>query len=444
MSNQKNKSEIQNQESGVDDIAKIPDSKFSDSKLITCLGKEFNSEDERREYFRNELRTKLPELKKIEGFPIGEDEDIINLSDPPYYTACPNPWLNDFIAEWEREKIELEKQGKRLPELYKSGIGNRESGINSDSSNSDSALNDSRFFHVDEPYASDVSEGKYHPLYLKHPYHTKVPHIAIMKYILHYTQPGDIILDPFAGTGMTGVATQMVQNPDLQTKPLLESELKKEGTHPIWGARLSICGDLSPAASFIAYNYNYPLEPEYASEKINGILNDISKEYDWMFQTNHIGSNKKGKINFVIWSDVFLCSNCSGEIVFWNDAVDIPNGIVKEEFNCPQCNSLLTKKSVNRKFRTYFDQELQQTVRQSMQIPVEINYSLGSKKFKKVPDQDDISLIEKIESFKIKNWFPLNEIIKGEKTGEPIKLGLNYVHQLYSKRNLIILSVVLH
>jgi hypothetical protein len=74
------------------------------STPVTCLGKTFASEEERREYFRNELRAKLPELKKIEGFPIGEDGDIINLSDPPYYTACPNPWLNDFIAEWEKEK----------------------------------------------------------------------------------------------------------------------------------------------------------------------------------------------------------------------------------------------------------------------------------------------------------------------------------------------------
>ena len=42
------------------------------------------------------------ELKKMEGFPIGEDDDILNLSDPPFYTACPNPWLNDFIDEWEK------------------------------------------------------------------------------------------------------------------------------------------------------------------------------------------------------------------------------------------------------------------------------------------------------------------------------------------------------
>ena len=44
---------------------------MSKQDKIICLGKEFASDDERRNYFRSELRSKLPELKKIEGFPIG-------------------------------------------------------------------------------------------------------------------------------------------------------------------------------------------------------------------------------------------------------------------------------------------------------------------------------------------------------------------------------------
>lgn len=115
------------------------DDEFEETKIVpdkvVCLGMEFPSEDARREYFRAELRKKLPELKQIEGFPIGEDDDIINLSDPPYYTACPNPWLNDFIEEWEKEKVELEKEGKRKAN-----------------------------FEVKTPYAADVSEGKNNPI----------------------------------------------------------------------------------------------------------------------------------------------------------------------------------------------------------------------------------------------------------------------------------------
>ena len=126
---------------------------------VTCLGMAFANDDERRSYFRAELRKKLPELRHIEGFPIGSDDDIINLSDPPYYTACPNPWLNDFIAEWEEEKKQLEAEGKRSAD-----------------------------FEVTEPYAADVSEGKSNPIYNAHTYHTKVPFLAIMRYIMHYTQ----------------------------------------------------------------------------------------------------------------------------------------------------------------------------------------------------------------------------------------------------------------
>ena len=113
----------------------------------------------RRAFFTEELRKKLqdPEFRKIEGFPIGSDEDILNLSDPPYYTACPNPWVPDFIAEWEAQKPEQ-------PEGYN--------------------------YHR-ETFASDVAEGKNNPIYRIPSYHTKVPPKTIENYIQHYTEPGD-------------------------------------------------------------------------------------------------------------------------------------------------------------------------------------------------------------------------------------------------------------
>ena len=41
----------------------------------------------------------IDRVRDIEGFPIAKDEDIIALSRPPYYTACPNPFIGDFIRE---------------------------------------------------------------------------------------------------------------------------------------------------------------------------------------------------------------------------------------------------------------------------------------------------------------------------------------------------------
>ena len=183
---------------------------------VTVFGLTFKNDEERRQYFREELRRRLPELRKIEGFPIGEDDDIINLSDPPYYTACPNPWLNDFIAQWEEEKKELQREGKRKAD-----------------------------FEVKEPYAHGIKQGKNSAIYNAHTYHTKVPHEVIMRYILHYTQPGDIILDGFAGTGMSGVAAAACGNPDVVAMIDIESDFKENGfSKPNWGVRRAICGDL--------------------------------------------------------------------------------------------------------------------------------------------------------------------------------------------------------
>ena len=200
-----------------DDLDAMDASQASSRSLgpVTVLGRTFKNDDERRECFREELRNKLPELKSIEGFPVGTDEDIIALSDPPYYTACPNPWACSIIAEWEAKKAELKAKGKR---------------------------DDS--FNVNVPFADDIHEGKNNPIYNAHTYHTKVPHPAIMKLLAHYTQPGDIIYDGFAGSGMMGVAAGQMASVD--------------------GRRYAICSDLSPIASFIAYNYN-----NNSSEKVS-------------------------------------------------------------------------------------------------------------------------------------------------------------------------------
>src|SRR5437764_14843335 len=68
-------------------------------RSVECLGLTFESDEARRAYFLEILREKLrdPEFRKIEGFPSGDDKDILALSDPPYYTACPNPFISDFI-----------------------------------------------------------------------------------------------------------------------------------------------------------------------------------------------------------------------------------------------------------------------------------------------------------------------------------------------------------
>ena len=167
-------------------------------------------EQKEKEGYRQRLRAYLrdPDFRQIQGFPIGEDEDILALSDPPFYTTCPNPFLGEIIAEWQQERAVLRKE-LNLPD---------------DSQDNGNGL---KVYHR-EPYASDVSEGKNDPIYNAHSYHTKVPHKAVMRYILHYTDPGDIVLDGFCGTGMTGVAAQLCG--DKKTVESLGYTAKRDGT----------------------------------------------------------------------------------------------------------------------------------------------------------------------------------------------------------------------
>lgn len=371
---------------------------------VTCLGKTFNNDEERREYFRDELRKELPELKKIEGFPIGEDEDIINLSDPPYFTACPNPWLNDFIDEWEVEKEELLKQGKR-----------------------------SEDFEVSEPYTSDVSEGKNNPIYMAHTYHTKVPHPAIMRYILHYTQPGDIVFDGFAGTGMTGVAANLCgSESDVNTLNEPNANI---------GVRHAICSDLSPIASLIAANYNLPFNPVKFEMDAISILDNVEKELGWMYET--VVNSKKANVNNTIWSDVYICSNCNTELILWDNSVDLENEIVKKEFPCPNCGTICAKKNMHKSWETSYDDILGTTVNTNKKLPVRINYSIKKKRGDKIIEKFDIELLEKINQYNITDYIKTNKLGVGYNTSQPIQSnGITHTHQFYTKRSFIILNKV--
>ncbi|MDQ0163328.1 DNA methyltransferase [Aeribacillus alveayuensis] len=392
----------------------------ADNGTVVCLGMTFKNDEERREYFRNELRKKLPELKKIEGFPIGDDEDIIALSDPPYYTACPNPWINDFIEEWEREK--KEKYGRDENEEYHR-----------------------------EPFAADVSEGKNDPIYNAHSYHTKVPHRAIMRYILHYTKPGDIVFDGFGGTGMTGVAANLCNDPKEIQKLgyTVDQELNifDEDSNIIskLGVRNCILNDLSPTATLISNSYLSNLEDKRAFlDEANMIIEEIEQECGWMFETKvEQNDSKIGRVNYTVWSDLFICNNCTKELIYWDISVDEQEKKLKDEMYCRHCGVKVNKRELERVYESYYDPKLGKVIREPKQVPVLINYTYGKQRFDKKPDEFDFELFMRIKEMKISTWYPTNGLKNGDKTVEPRRIGLEYVHQFYSKRNLAVISLFL-
>lgn len=328
----------------------------------------------------------LDELRDIDGFPLGKDEDILALSDPPYYTACPNPYLNEFI----------QAHGKPY----------------------DPETDD---YHR-EPFVGDMSEGKNDPFFNAHSYHTKVPPKAIMKYIQYYTDKGDIVFDSFCGTGMTGVAAQRLN-------------------------RKAILSELSPIATFIAHNYNHIEDVTEFEFRAKSILREVEKECGWMYQTLHSDGENKGIINYMVWSDVFICPYCNNEYVFWEKAVDKITGKVFKEYKCSTCDAQISKNVSKRSTITLLDKEINVNITQTKQIPVLINYTFRNKSYEKQPDVFDLEIIKKISEFQIPYWYPTNALMnKGKQWGDTWRagyhLGITHVHHFYTKRNLWILAAI--
>jgi predicted RNA-binding Zn-ribbon protein involved in translation (DUF1610 family) len=369
---------------------------------VECLGLTFENDDARRAYFLEKLREKLqdPEFRRTEGFPIGTDEVILALSDPPYYTACPNPFIEDFIKHHGKPYDPNEPYSR-------------------------------------EPFAVDVSEGKTDPIYTAHGYHTKVPHKAIMPAILHYTEPGDVVLDGFAGSGMTGVAAQMCGSPDAQFKQSLEAGWKAAGyAMPRWGARQSVLNDLGPAATFIAANYNLPFDVEAFACEAQRILDDVERELGWMYETLHTDGKTRGRINYTVWSEVFACPNCGAEVVFLDEALDQDSKRVREEFPCPNCSSRLTKDNLQRLMETFVDPATSRPWRRIRLIPVLINYTVGKARHEKPPDDADRQLLARIAGLPLPasvptEAFPIDQMYHGSRLAPK---GFTRIHHLYVPR----------
>lgn len=111
-----------------------------------------------------------------------------------------------------------------------------------------------------------VSPGR-SDFYNFHYYLTKVPPESISVLVQHYTNPGDVVLDPFCGSGMTGVAVQNASNPDKQ--------------------RYCILNDLSPAACHIARNYTRPVSEAVLMEAFSDVSTKFEDKATELYSTYH-------------------------------------------------------------------------------------------------------------------------------------------------------------
>lgn len=340
---------------------------------VTCLGMTFENDEARRAHFTEELRKKLqdPEFRKIEGFPIGSDEDILKLSDPPYYTACPNPWVGEFLA------------------IYG---------------------NSSTVEVVTEPYSGDLAATGRHPVYSFHPYHTKVPPEIIKELITYYTTQGDLVLDIFGGTGMTGVAAREC-------------------------GRNVIVNDLSPIATFISSVNTSSFDKHLFKKNIENIIKKSEKKLGWVYETEAAG--RRISVNYYVWTDVFNCPECVHEFPFF------PHGVIhhgnkvqtKKQFECPSCGAELNVRKVERVLTT-------EGKKKSLAW---VNAGSGRSRINREPNAFDLDIARNVRTAlqDTSLWIPSDEIDPAGYSAKLAQLGdkaITDVSRFLSERNRLVFA----
>jgi len=130
-------------------------------------------------------------------------------------------------------------------------------------------------------------------IYGVHAYHTKVPAEAIKPFLLEATRPGDLVLDPFCGSGMTGLAASQI-------------------------GRRAWLGDLSPAAVHIARNYTTPCDPLSYAAAADQLTSESAELQQSLYGITCHGCGGAARVAYVIWSDVRGCPTCGIENRIWD------------------------------------------------------------------------------------------------------------------------------
>ncbi|GIW56395.1 MAG: hypothetical protein KatS3mg082_2799 [Nitrospiraceae bacterium] len=102
-------------------------------------------------------------------------------------------------------------------------------------------------------------------------------------------------------------------------------------------------------------------EPEAWAEKLRDCK--TAEEIRTLLSPQHSALSTDpawARINYTVWSDVFVCPECTQEVVFWEAAVDKEAGKVHDAFPCPHCGASLTKRNMDRAWVTKYDKRHRQ------------------------------------------------------------------------------------
>ena len=156
-----------------------------------------------------------------------------------------------------------------------------------------------------------IRTSRHSAVYAMHSYHQgKKPHAAIRQYIRHFSRPGELVLDPFCGSGGTALAAML------------------EG-------RTAIALDCSPAAVFIARNYCAAVDPGEIQRAARELMSVARPELDWLYETRCDRCDGPARTAYTVYSEQISCPHCQQRMPL----ADCPRVSLaaKRAAVCPHC-----------------------------------------------------------------------------------------------------------
>ena len=261
-------------------------------------------------------------------------------------------------------------------------------------------------FTIYQSPSSGMSAGKNTYTYDAHTYHTKVPPQGIAELLLHYLPNGGLVFDPFAGSGMTGVAANM-------------------------NGYDCILNELSPAACFIANRFITYIDPQLFKSGIKAILEELNYLRRFLYTTTCRDCGNDTEILYTIWSYRVICCHCGFEFVLWDHCRKYGDRVrdhkILSEFPCPSCNVLLKKS----------------TLRRTIAEPVLIGYKCCKSGQQEHPLlASDLEKLLEIENNPplAEGYYPQTDLPEGVNLRQPAKHGFDRIDKFYTPRNLAAMS----
>ena len=281
-------------------------------------------------------------------------------------------------------------------------------------------------------YGSPLSSTRNGPLYSAFPYPTKVDPEAIALYIAAHTQPGATVFDGFAGSGTTGLAALLCEDPP----PSLRREAERRGLAVEWGPRDAVLYELSSLGAFVARTLNDPPDPTRFRNAAAEILRSTDADFGWLYSATD-PSGCQGTIRHTVWSDLIRCVTCGHVAPVWEVCVSTAPARIDPLFRCPSCRSEHQAGSLERVTERLPDDLIGTLANRRRRTMARIYGITGKSNWQRHPKDDDYELLARIDHEPIPACVPVAEVPWGDLHRRGYHQGISHLHHFYTRRNLI-------